>query len=395
LSLNLGENLLAGDNQIQSPFSVGISEPKRSAIYPASQNKYAKGMLKFLKSLIGVSLLVVLITLLVAAVLPLAYNLNPVVPYPVFTWTAVGFLGLAAGLSARLLLGKRPFILRFLVGLVAFGVGLVVLGFITDGAAGLVFPEDINSLYAPAVLLTVAAGILPLLLSTWSWRFSGKPRKVVPKKKASSSTTGGSKKPPRKSSRVSKKSKKTPVKKKSKSAPGSGSSRLAVSRKKTSKKRVKSAKRGKTTLKSRPARSKARPSGKRRRASKELPLVARRSYWSARLSGLRSATSNMLKNTRQAGRRASSNLSLRLNRRQVQVKPRSKAAQSSRRAVARRKHIKGEKVRFSGAVEHRCPYCLEEVLINDPRGVRICPVCATRHHRDCWNVTGTCQVPHE
>jgi ribosomal protein L37AE/L43A len=43
---------------------------------------------------------------------------------------------------------------------------------------------------------------------------------------------------------------------------------------------------------------------------------------------------------------------------------------------------------------HRCPYCLEEVKQNDPRGVKRCEVCNTLHHADCWNVTGTCQVPH-
>jgi ribosomal protein L37AE/L43A len=43
---------------------------------------------------------------------------------------------------------------------------------------------------------------------------------------------------------------------------------------------------------------------------------------------------------------------------------------------------------------HRCPYCLEEVKQNDPRGVKRCEVCNTLHHADCWDVTGTCQVPH-
>jgi len=52
------------------------------------------------------------------------------------------------------------------------------------------------------------------------------------------------------------------------------------------------------------------------------------------------------------------------------------------------------KVRLIGAIEHRCPYCLEPVARNDMRGVRICPVCHTLHHADCWEVTGTCQVPH-
>jgi transposase len=51
-------------------------------------------------------------------------------------------------------------------------------------------------------------------------------------------------------------------------------------------------------------------------------------------------------------------------------------------------------VRIVGAEEDRCPYCLTVVERNDARGVIVCPVCHTRHHADCWAVTGMCQVPH-
>jgi hypothetical protein len=44
--------------------------------------------------------------------------------------------------------------------------------------------------------------------------------------------------------------------------------------------------------------------------------------------------------------------------------------------------------------DHRCPYCLEEVKRNDPRGVKKCKVCNAVHHADCWDITGSCQVPH-
>jgi len=57
--------------------------------------------------------------------------------------------------------------------------------------------------------------------------------------------------------------------------------------------------------------------------------------------------------------------------------------------------LKGKKpVKFIGVEEHRCPYCLEIVEENDPRGIEICPICHTYHHADCWAVTGVCQVPH-
>jgi len=55
---------------------------------------------------------------------------------------------------------------------------------------------------------------------------------------------------------------------------------------------------------------------------------------------------------------------------------------------------KSSPIRFTGAAEDRCPYCLAIVEEHDRRGVTVCPVCHTRHHAECWAVTGTCQMPH-
>jgi hypothetical protein len=51
-------------------------------------------------------------------------------------------------------------------------------------------------------------------------------------------------------------------------------------------------------------------------------------------------------------------------------------------------------IRLVGSEEHRCPYCLQPIAPRDPRGVVTCPICHTRHHKDCWDITGMCQVPH-
>jgi len=51
-------------------------------------------------------------------------------------------------------------------------------------------------------------------------------------------------------------------------------------------------------------------------------------------------------------------------------------------------------IQFALVEEHRCPYCLDIVTRNDPRGVKECEVCHTLHHADCWAITGVCQVPH-
>jgi len=51
-------------------------------------------------------------------------------------------------------------------------------------------------------------------------------------------------------------------------------------------------------------------------------------------------------------------------------------------------------VKLVGEEEHCCPYCLEEVVKNDSRGVMVCPECGTWHHQDCWDLTGSCGVAH-
>jgi len=63
-------------------------------------------------------------------------------------------------------------------------------------------------------------------------------------------------------------------------------------------------------------------------------------------------------------------------------------------APKRRRRSRKARVQLALIEEHRCPYCLENVTRTDPRGVKECAVCHTLHHKDCWDITGTCQVPH-
>ena len=60
----------------------------------------------------------------------------------------------------------------------------------------------------------------------------------------------------------------------------------------------------------------------------------------------------------------------------------------------KRRRRKKSRVQLALVEEHRCPYCLENVARSDPRGVVECNVCHTLHHKDCWDITGNCQVPH-
>ncbi len=65
-------------------------------------------------------------------------------------------------------------------------------------------------------------------------------------------------------------------------------------------------------------------------------------------------------------------------------------------AKAKRKRAMHRKpqLHFSSEEEHRCPYCLELIEPDDPRGTVECKICHTLHHADCWAITGACQVPH-
>jgi len=65
-------------------------------------------------------------------------------------------------------------------------------------------------------------------------------------------------------------------------------------------------------------------------------------------------------------------------------------------ALSRRKRASNHRpmLQISTFEEHRCPFCLEDVKRNDPRGVKECEVCHSLHHADCWAITGMCQVPH-
>jgi len=74
----------------------------------------------------------------------------------------------------------------------------------------------------------------------------------------------------------------------------------------------------------------------------------------------------------------------------VVAAPKAKTKKPARKA---KKNAKPE-IKFVGKEEHTCPYCLDPVENHDPRGVKICPICKTRHHADCWGITGACQIPH-
>ena len=64
------------------------------------------------------------------------------------------------------------------------------------------------------------------------------------------------------------------------------------------------------------------------------------------------------------------------------------------RPKPRRRKGSRPRVQFAVVEDHRCPFCLDSVSRADPRGVVECEVCHALHHKDCWDITGVCQVPH-
>jgi hypothetical protein len=77
----------------------------------------------------------------------------------------------------------------------------------------------------------------------------------------------------------------------------------------------------------------------------------------------------------------------------VHIQHRS-AASIRASSVGRRRAASANGVHLGGDIIDVCPYCLEEVAPNDPRGVVVCEICGTPHHADCWAITGKCEVPH-
>jgi ribosomal protein L37AE/L43A len=114
------------------------------------------------------------------------------------------------------------------------------------------------------------------------------------------------------------------------------------------------------------------------RASQEIPSVPAR----------RVPAASVVSNTRSRGRRKKAERAV-IGRPALAIRPgRSK---SKRLGGSRRSH---PAVHLAVHEEHRCPYCLEPVNRNDSRGVVECQICHTLHHKDCWDITGNCQVPH-
>ena len=355
-------------------------------------------MKKFFNSLIGRTFLVLLFVLAAAVTLPIIYQANPLVPSYVFKWTAVAGLGLAAGLGANLLLRERSVPVRLLVAYLALLAGLIFSGSITRSNIGIDLAQRPQTGLDWDWFALLVFGGLFILLATWTWRFAPKTKQVAKKssrsrKRASKSSKNSSGK---RSQSPNSRRKSSPKRAGSSAAIGSGTTKV---RKRTTQSQVKASgtvksrkttqTRARKTTSSSRTRSRAKTQKRVTIPKKGLPGVAQRQFWASQWDQLRLRTRSIWRDSQTAGKQVKSRLSP--GSKKPTIKPRAR----SRMVLPSRQRRKEEHVHLAGVVEHRCPYCLEVVEKKDPRGVRVCPVCETRHHADCWAVTGTCQVPHE
>jgi hypothetical protein len=293
-------------------------------------------------------LLVVLLSLAFSVLVPLLFLYNRGILPAVLKWTSLAAVGVFAGLVSRLLLGERTALLRLLAALLALLASLLLLGLLYPGDVGARLPDRYQSGLNLAWLGQFALGSALAFVTLQAWKVRVKP--AGRKKRAGSerkrSASPGSRKP---------------------RAKGSTKTGRAVQPDRAAQPGVPPAQ--------------ARPAS---HPVKNIPSLAERLHWERRWSSL----NKKLHEWWEHGLGEPAGAVPRLSKRPLVRLPRR------HRPVAAPSPQPDSPVRLVGEEEHRCPYCLELVMKNDPRGITVCPICHTQHHADCWALTGVCQVPH-
>lgn len=301
--------------------------------------------------------LTVLTAGLVACLLPFIYLLPLNIPPTILKWPVVLLSGCTAGLAARLLMKGSPAGLQFGAAFVAILISTLILGWLTLNLIGYNWLVDTglssSARWGTELLLECLAAAFTLR----AWNSS------IPKIRM-----------PSRSGKVKKQPANKQAGKPKSPAP-----------KKSAKRPAKPAPIG--------ARIKTRPPAPKKPARREVlvvPNINRQNQSDSSRQDVFKSLENRIKRFWEsaifrkngAGKLEEKSAKIGL------IKPRK--AQPKPKA-----QVESTTVRLLGEVEHRCPYCLEIVKKNDPRGIKVCPICQTQHHLDCWNITGVCQVPHQ
>lgn len=289
----------------------------------------------FVESVLGRFTIVVLFTTVVALVLFMLFLLNRVVPPVWLKYAVVTATGLGAGFSTRRLLAGRNSVIKTLSIAGALVIALGLLNFFSRGFVGF----DLFRVYPSLpwwdgwLSLALASGVAWLALRGWSRA----PRPVHVEPRLAAPPPAALVPEPHPPARV----------------------RTSTSQPRT---RVRAgAGQPRPTVHAGAGRPRAR-------------VRAGTSSFATTWASFRAQLSAMFPPARRTSPPA--------RRRKLDARPAPKP---------RRRHA----VQLSAREEHVCPYCLDKVVKNDPRGVKICKVCKTWHHADCWAITGVCQVPHQ
>ncbi|MDD5467023.1 MAG: hypothetical protein PHS96_04390 [Anaerolineales bacterium] len=307
---------------------------------------------RLVDSLPGRAALAALTVLAAAGAVPLVFLSNRLIPPLALKLITVAALGLVSGFAARSLLVHSSAWWQRGAALLALAGGLLLLSPLTNGYAGIALGAQASGLAVWDVPLQGGVALLAAWLSLHAW----KPVKATRKAPAL---------------KVSKRSQ----------APSHPPRRQPAPRK----------------PKIRPA---PRPAQSKSKTSPALPLFVQSRYWRQQWSKLDGSVNRLKPKVNLALTKParwandliqSTRLRIRSRqRRSTEGPPFSNPGASAYPLRRSRRHV-----RLKAVEEHRCPFCLEAVKKNDPRGVKICPICNTYHHADCWAVTGTCQVPHQ
>ncbi len=356
-----------------------------------------------------------------AAIIPLVFRVNLTVLPEALKWTSIAGVGLAAGLAARGWLSQRTPALRLVVAFLSLSGGLWLSGYLTQGHVGyrLFSRPDIAVDWIGLGQLTF--GCLAAGLALYAWRISPTTKITARKpsdRKSRKTAVSTSKRTTRKTIKSGKPARPQKPEK-------------SISRLHSTRKRAPAANRSQSQAS---ARRSLKAVQRTIRANQQDFLATQKNFWATRRNfwgnqrrfweNAGTALNYQLRSLRTAGQTAQNRLRLAGQGAQTRLRATGRALQNrlnaNRRAartridnrlakrpgrtvlqtVKRQPDVRSVQsvdspVRLIGETEHRCPYCLEVVVNNDPRGVKVCPICHTRHHADCWAVTGNCQVPHQ
>jgi hypothetical protein len=308
--------------------------------------------------------LVTLVLLTLGALFLLLLTLNRSIALPLLDWVGVAALGIGAGLAARWQLRGYTLALKFLTAALALAINLWLLGWLSSGLVGFTVRGNVSGEANWRGLAQLAFGSLLAWLSLWAGKAVVKAEKPPlrktkqrsrPAKKGVKSALQLKKPQPNKSTRIS--SAKKPrlghglAKRFERLQEGSGWPQV------------------------------------QNPFTNVGPTASR--LWKNGVRRIQNGVADVKISAEQTRLSLGERFTRQANKPDVRLEDHPLKIRSTT-------GVEGDpsEIHLLGDVEHRCPFCLEVVEKNDPRGVKICPICHTRHHADCWAVTGTCQVPH-